>query len=230
MPSAIVLPGMDGTGALLDDFASALSEHFDVRVIPYPADEPLRYPQLCAFARERLPPGDFILVAESFSGPVALQLAAEQPPGLRALVLCASFARVDLPGKWFLSRCAAIVPLRFVPTAFLSLLLWGRWRTRERTRSLAHALAQVSPDVLRTRAGEALDVDLTHAPSLRVPVLYLQAMRDRVIGASASRALQAVAVDMHVQRFDAPHFLLQVRARECADAIATFVRNLRSDR
>lgn len=77
MPSAIVLPGLDGTGVLLEDFAAALSEHFDVQVIPYPADKPLRYPQLCAFVRERLPPGDFILVAESFSGPVALRLAAE---------------------------------------------------------------------------------------------------------------------------------------------------------
>lgn len=145
-------------------------------------------------------------------------------------MLCASFARVDLPGKRFLSRCAATVPLRFVPTALLSWLLWGRWRTRERTWSLANALAQVSPDVLRTRAGEALDADHTRDPPVRVPVLYLQATRDRVIGASASQALQAVAVDMHVQRFDAPHFLLQVRARECSDAIAAFVRNLRSDR
>ena len=92
-----MLPGLDGTGALLEDFAAALAGHFDVEVIAYPHDELLGYSQLCGLVRMRLPQQDYVLIAESFSGPVGLALAAERPAGLKALVLCASFARIDLP-------------------------------------------------------------------------------------------------------------------------------------
>lgn len=222
MPIAVVLPGLDGTGSLLSDFATSLGRHFAVQVVAYPPDQRLDYTQLREFVRARLPDDAFVLIAESFSGPIALSLAREQLPGLKALVLCASFARVDLPAKAWLSRCAPILPLRHLPTPLLSIVLWGEWRNRERTQALAEALSQVAPEVLRTRALEALRVDVAHEAPLRVPLLYLQASRDRLIRDSAARVVGGMCPNARIERLDAPHFLLQIRPGECADAIAAF--------
>ncbi|MBU8974688.1 lysophospholipase [Lysobacter sp. MMG2] len=229
MLKAVILPGMDGTGSLLSDFVQSLGRHFDVQVVAYPPDEPLGYRQLHEFVRARLPAGEFVLIAESFSGPIALSLAREASAGMKALVLCASFARVDLPGKAWLSRCASFVPFRSPPVSMLSILLWGRWRTRERVDALRLALSHVHSDVIRVRAIEALSVDATRDnATVAVPTLCLQASQDRLIGQSAAKVLAGIVPGMQVHRFDAPHFLLQIRAEECAQVVATFVSEVRS--
>ncbi|MGO4780317.1 alpha/beta hydrolase, partial [Lysobacter sp. 2RAB21] len=67
----IVLPGMDGTGALLDDFIAAMAPRFATSVIAYPRDRALGYDELVVFARSRLPlDAPYLLLGESFSGPI----------------------------------------------------------------------------------------------------------------------------------------------------------------
>lgn len=226
---AIVLPGLDGTGVLLDDFAVSLRRYLDVTVVAYPRAEPMGYAELCDWVRAQLPDDDFVLVAESFSGPIAIELASKSPPGLKGLTLCASFARVDLPAKAWLSGMASIIPAHAIPTGWLSVLTWGPWRTRERTEALRQALALVAPAVLRRRAREALSVDMAHGQPLDIPMLYLLATRDRLINLSAASVLASRFAKFQARAFDAPHFLLQVRPEECASAIDAFSRELARD-
>lgn len=121
----VLLPGMDGIGRFRG-FKEALGGETDCLALSYPPDVPLGYDALTTRAREALPRDtDYILVAESFSGPIAIRLAAERPPGLRALVLAASFCRSPVRG---LKRAALryagaslfrIRPPRFVAKCFL---------------------------------------------------------------------------------------------------------------
>ncbi|MBC7989027.1 MAG: hypothetical protein H7Y19_05525 [Luteimonas sp.] len=77
----IVLPGLDGTGELLDAFAAALAPEFDAQIIPYPRDRMLGYADLTQLVIAAMPRNEpFLLVAESFSGPIALRVAATRPP------------------------------------------------------------------------------------------------------------------------------------------------------
>lgn len=223
---AVVLPGMDGTGALLVEFAAALGEQFQVEVIDYPRDRPLDHAGLREWVRERLPGPDYLLVAESFSGPIALALAAEHPPGMRALVLCASFGQIDLPFKRALASIAALMPVRAVPMRLLSHVLWGRWHSRLHQKQLADVLSSVDPVVLQCRLRQTLSAQACPVQTLPMPLLYLQAEADRVVAAGAAAGLASTQPHMQVRRFDAPHFLLQVRPRECAQAIAAFAAAL----
>jgi pimeloyl-[acyl-carrier protein] methyl ester esterase len=85
LPAIVLLPGMDGTGALLVDLAAALGTEFDVIVVSYPVDRALDYAALERIARSRLPSnGPHVLVAESFSGPIAISIAAAHCPGVRS--------------------------------------------------------------------------------------------------------------------------------------------------
>src|SRR5262245_31175156 len=73
-----VLPGMDGSGLLLTDLVQRLALQRPVRLISYP-NEPLSYDDLTQFVVERIPNRRFAILGESFSGPIAIEIAATQP-------------------------------------------------------------------------------------------------------------------------------------------------------
>src|SRR5262249_52151039 len=90
----VLLPGMDGTGILLEPLLELLPADLVAKVVSYPANEPCGYEGLLKIVRAALPEdGPFILLGESFSGPLAIIAADARPRGLQGVVLCASFVR-----------------------------------------------------------------------------------------------------------------------------------------
>lgn len=90
----LMFPGLDGTGHMFARVLAELPETFAPRVIEYPTDRALGYDELVSYAEAFVPRGHrFAMLGESFSGPLVLQIAAKQPPGLVAVVLVASFHR-----------------------------------------------------------------------------------------------------------------------------------------
>src|SRR5258706_6807633 len=87
----LLLPGMDGTGRLFSWLVAELPRQIAPRVISYRTDEPLGYRDL--EKRIAIPDEPFAIVAESFSGPLAIRIAAKRPKHLRAVVLVATFIR-----------------------------------------------------------------------------------------------------------------------------------------
>ena len=98
MITVVILPGMDGTGIELTDFVAALAPELEAIVVTYPNDRPMDYAGHEAVARPSLPiDRPFVLLGESYSGPIAISIAASAPPRLIGLVLCCSFARNPRP-------------------------------------------------------------------------------------------------------------------------------------
>jgi len=94
----LFLPGMDGTGLLFEPMVKALPPSLTAHVVAYPPDQPLGYNELLQLIQKAADEGgDFVVVGESFSGPLALMLAVRRPVGLGGVVLCASFVRFPLP-------------------------------------------------------------------------------------------------------------------------------------
>src|SRR5271155_2151701 len=90
--SLILLPGLDGTGLLFQPLVAALPAAIQPRIVRYPGHRHLTYHELLPLVMDALPQsGPFILLGESFGGPLATMVAAERPPGLVGLILCASF-------------------------------------------------------------------------------------------------------------------------------------------
>lgn len=105
----ILLPGMDGTGILFRPFVQelrkGLPEEVSVQVLSYPADQVLSYGQLIEDVARRLPAQEeIILLAESFSGPIAYALASRQPNRIRALIFVVTFLRPPRGLIWQLPR------------------------------------------------------------------------------------------------------------------------------
>lgn len=228
MTALIILPGMDGTGTLHADFLQAISGSFDsTRVMAYPVDLALGYAELEARIRADLPALEpFVLLGESFSGPIALAIAASAPGNLMGLVLSTSFAKQPLPVPAFLVPLLDLAPVRHVPLALLSWFLLGRWETPRLRASLQRALDAVSPAVLRFRAATTLRVRQPDLSAIRVPVLCIRARNDRLLSASASEYLRTSIAHCSVIDIDGPHLLLQTAPLACAQAVAGFARKL----
>jgi pimeloyl-ACP methyl ester carboxylesterase len=222
----VLLPGMDGTGTLFEPFVAALAGEFDVSVVAYPPNEPLGYSELELVARASLPvAGPYVIVGESFSGPIAISLAASGASNLKALVLCCTFVSNPRPTLSAALPLVGILPVSLAPVAALSHLLLGRFSTRTLRLALVQSLKQVSPSALRARLKAVLSVNVSEKLStVRVPVLYLRAAQDRVVPPSASAEVSALRPGAEVVELEAPHFLLQTVPAEAARVVGAFVR------
>jgi pimeloyl-[acyl-carrier protein] methyl ester esterase len=219
----VLLPGMDGSGTLFADFISALKMRS--KVVSYPTDQPLGYDELKEFVRSFLPSDEqFILLGESFSGPIAISLASERLPQLRAVVLICSFARLpDLPLSWLLKRLGSALPFWRAPSPLVARVLLGRFRSAPIEAVLKRAIHAVPPQVWKVRLSAVLAVDeKSSLCRIQVPVLYLRASKDRVVFPSASEVISEYAPGTKVVEIEGPHFLLQAKPQESAVAVRAF--------
>ena len=230
--SLLLLPGLDGTGKRLGEFAQQLGVLGEVRILGYPPELPLGYEALEALVREALPTDrPFVLLGESFSGPIAVRIAAERPPGLRAVILCASFVTCPVPLPRWAAPLAARVPVKSLPRWLRGLLLWGPGPAARIPAQAQRASAGVAAPVLRARLAALLSVDASDAATrVRVPMLVICARGDRLIGARAARQILRCAPHATLVELDGPHLLLQTRPRECAQQVVLFMRRLGSGR
>ncbi len=225
-PSLVLLPGMDGTGdmfrPLLDAFVGTLS----AAVVSYPPSEPLRYAELAALVRDSLPTNrPYVLLGESFSGPIAVTLAAERPHGLIGLILCASFVSNPIPWVRPLRMLLGFLPIQAALRTLGPSRLFGRSETPELRRLFFEAAKQVSTPVLRTRIREALDVDVSPLlGSVDVPMVYIQATEDRLLTQGVADHFLRAAPKAKLVRIASPHGVLQCVPHEAARVIAEFLR------
>lgn len=226
MVALVLLPGMDGAGTLLNDFVSKLGPGLETTIVSYPADRALGYSELERLVRSSLPADrPYFLLAESFSGPIAISIGASPPAGLLGLILCCSFARN--PRRIFNAAWPLLRPLspNWLPTWLLSAALLGRFASPPLPAMLRQSVAALSAPALRARIQAVIDVDLTHElPKLRVPLLYLRASEDRIIPPSCSEAIARAAPRVQIVEIEGPHMLLQVSPSAAAAAVTDFIR------
>ena len=87
--TVVLLPGLDGTGDLFQPLVDTAPP--DVRPLVVKLPHLGSYADLLDAIRDQLPDGRFIILGESFSGPLALQIARELPERVTAVILCNSF-------------------------------------------------------------------------------------------------------------------------------------------
>lgn len=212
----VLLPGMDGTGVLFAGFVHALRGALEASIVPIPR-EVENWEAWLPLARAALPTReDYLLLGESFSGGVAMHLAAEAPPGLRGLVLVGAFARNPRP---WLGRVIARLPLAPRPAFLL-----GRRAPALVRRAFADAVASVPARTLRARMRSLERLDARAALGrITVPLLVLQAAQDRVVPARATQEILRLQPQARRVLLDGPHLLLQAEPARAAAVVLGWV-------
>jgi pimeloyl-[acyl-carrier protein] methyl ester esterase len=220
----VLLPGMDGTGELFGPLLARLPLELRASVVCYP-DRPQTYAEHENWARQELPRDEpYVLLGESFSGPIALKIAASAPPNLRGLVLCASFLTCPNPALRLMRALTFLASPKLVPGFIAQRSLLGRFATPELRAAQARALDHVSSRTLTARLRAMADVDVRReAASIGVPTLYLQASADRLVAARYGDEYVAHLREPRLLRIEGPHLLLQANPEHCAKAIVAFL-------
>lgn len=227
MSPIVFLPGFDGAARLRQDFIDELGKHHRIRGIAYPNRKLGTVDGYRAHAMGMVPVDwEPFLVAESFGGLVAARWAS-MDPRVKGVVLCGAFARnpvsfaaslgASVPGlvkltPWFTSPLARMSgdPLRM------------RW-SADFTRSLASLDDDVVAERLRLIATEDVGPVLRQ---LKVPVIVVQFEGDQVVGPVSQAHLESVCHNAEILRLPGPHFAIETKPRECAQAIGERIRAL----
>jgi pimeloyl-ACP methyl ester carboxylesterase len=226
VPLLVLLPGLDGTGKFFAEFAAKIAPHAGTRTIAYPVDIPLGYAELEVLVRNSLPRDrPFVLLGESFSGPVAIRVAAAPPPGLLGVVLCGTFAKDPFPLLRWLRPLVAHLPVKGLPRWLRTLIMWGPAQARRVPAQADRAIAAVASVVVRHRISALLTVDATAAlQCITLPILVLFGKSDRIISRRATDWILQHAGNAEVAGVAGPHLLLQSKADECAVPVLQFMR------
>jgi pimeloyl-[acyl-carrier protein] methyl ester esterase len=226
----VLLPGLDGTGTLFADLISELPPTLSVKIARYPTQQFLSYSELVPYVQELVSnSGPFLLVAESFSTPLAASLAATHPPNLAGLVMCAGFI-TNPAGSWSLLVRALARPLLFrlsPPSWVLELFLIGTNPPSALEAGVRQALQLVNPGVLAWRVREVLDCDAREdLARTESPIMYIRAEGDRLVRVESFREIRRLRPDTKLASLRGPHLLLQSEPRKAAETIMRFVHQL----
>lgn len=226
----VLLPGVDGTGDLFADFVLAMKDEVRAVIIGYPQKQAMGYEELEEYVKDRLPVNEpFVLLGESFSGPIAISIASSAPAGLIGLILCCTFARNPLPLLKPIKNLIHFLPISNKLTMFVAPFLMGEFSTKSLRKILAQTLGKVSSCTLRRRMHAVFDIDVSKKlEKIQIPILYIQAEDDRIVPVSALKKICEYAKKLKIVKLRAPHLLLQTVPLEAATAVKIFIQEIRT--
>jgi pimeloyl-ACP methyl ester carboxylesterase len=225
IPELVLLPGMDGTGVFFEPLIKSLDGKVKTRSVSYPLDQSLGYNELLPYVTSCFPKEKpFIILGESFSGPLAVMAASERPANLKAIILVATFVKSPMP-QWVsrLKRFLRGPLLDMRPRWLLINLGLGRDCPPETRKWIHEKLPRLKREILATRIEAMLDVNVREAlKKTNVPVLYIAASRDWVVPRKCLDAVWICRPDVEIKVLDGPHPILQCRPEDSAAAIIEF--------
>ena len=225
--NAILLPGIDGTGKMYGPLMECLPDWIAPQVMNYPTQRVISYAELTEDILQRLPvTGEFILIAESFAGPLALMLRARIPQRVRALVLACTFLTnprpwLSIPAKWLMTDWM----LSMEPSKLMAKVFVTGFEISDTMLDKAITIhKEVAPTVTRHRLYDVFNVDVRELyQKCPVPMLHLYGEHDHLILKYSAREFQRLRPDVASVSINGPHYLYQMRPQQCSKQIAAFL-------
>jgi pimeloyl-ACP methyl ester carboxylesterase len=224
----VLLPGLEGSGTLFADFVAELPPEIHPIVAPYPRGTFLPYSELVHWLAGIVPSDrPFALLGESYGSPLAVQFAATHPPNLTAVILTAGFISNPVrrlgPLPWLLSRAPVFrIP---PPDLLLEYFVIGFGASQKLKAAVRSASRSEDAAVLARRARAVIGCDARkEIQQIRVPVLYLQAARDRLVRRGSLEEINRLHPETVAVSIPTAHLLLQRQPQLAAKTIAAFLK------
>jgi len=216
----VLLPGLDGTGFLFKPFIKVLPSETDIQVISYPPSVKLNYQELTELVMSQLPKEQFILVAESFAGYIAYQVALCKPNNLKSVVFVATFLESPRPFLLALSRLLprSRILSAPIPNYIIKLFLFGSVVNKKMIMLFKQSMKQVSPQVLSYRLQEIEKLSNSHQFS-EIRATYIQATNDKLVPKKCVENFEKRFKNLNVFKIEGSHFILQGNPLACAEVI-----------
>ncbi|HXU83657.1 MAG TPA: alpha/beta fold hydrolase [Polyangia bacterium] len=228
MRTLVLLPGMDGSDLLFGPLLESKPPDVRTITVSYPPGACNSYEDLLPMALGALPTdGPFYVLGWSFSGPMALMVAAKRPPGLRGIVMASSFVRRPVALPSWMRHLAQPALFRLYPASFQARALFGGAEARGLRHLVARAHELAGPAALACRARAAMAVDARELlRSCHVPVLYLRATADRLIARHHADDAQAILPRLKIRDIPGPHMALVTNPARSWASLASFMEEV----
>ena len=228
-----MLPGFDGSGRLFASLCALLADEFETLVLSYPPDEMLSYDELENRFKHDLPTTPYVILGESFGGPLALRLSRHADENLKGIILCVTFVTNPRP---MLSKLfePVLQPKYFkmdTPAWYIRYFLLGGVSDHELIEKIQVSNRELTPEVIYGRLKEIVNVDVSNILSeCTLPILYLRGRKDWLVHESSMQLIKSLNTKVTTQSFDAPHMLLQLKQKEAAACIKQFSKEALNNR
>ena len=226
----VFMPGLDGTGISFEPLSKFLSADIATTVVRYPADRLLSFEEIIACAHDQIKGAQDIVVAESFSGPVAISLIGSGRLKAKGLILCATFAKAPRRTmlkmlRWLPLELGLKLPFQRV---LLRYILGDRRATDALSPMWQRIKSMVPPRVLAHRIRLLSLLDVRHWLSeIIIPCWYIQATKDKLLPASSVLDFVQAIPHLVVRKLTGPHFILQAEPEASAAIINEFIDLIR---
>lgn len=208
---------MDGTGKLFEPFCSLMP--VPTVTIPLPQFGPQTYDFLASHIAEQLPNEEFVIVAESFSGPIAALLAAKNIENLKGIVFVATFFSCPRP---VLVSLAKLIPLKSLLSLPFAKTFISRYLLTGFKYSLfISALKEVKNSILKERLISISNLKMVKMQS-NLPSIYLRASSDCLVPANQIDLFKQSFPSLQVKYVKGTHFLLLSNPEACSEIIRKF--------
>jgi len=220
----VLLPGLNGTEALFKPLLDIAPNDVKTLCISYPTHEQKSYLELAAHVSNKLKSleGDYLLLGESFSGPIAILVCQANPKGLLGIILVATFIS---PPTF---RVGRFLPWRMLfslakPLYMLKQLMKSKGKPFSILDAALLEAQKCSPRVLAARITEIFKLDIKRElSSCSKPIIYFSGEKDYAVPWQNLKEILKIKPDIGVARFNTGHFLLQSAPAEAWAAINKF--------
>ena len=150
----VLVPGLDGTGELFKPILKIIPKELNTLIIRYPKNKILTFKEIVEVAKKQIPENkSIIILAESFAGPVVLNLLKNYKFDVKKVIFCSTFS--VSPRKKLLTLLKAI-PLNSllhlsIPNYLLKTFCVGKDASTELLDLVREAIKIVKPAVLASR-------------------------------------------------------------------------------
>lgn len=228
MPSPItlvLLPGLDGTDVFFRPLLASLPEWIAPHVVQFPLSGANRYSDLLGIVRVEVSQySSFYVLGSSFSGPLALMLAAAEPERVLGVILSTTFVRPPRP-TYARLRFAAVAPMIWAIRACRRIPVWLSRRPTDRFRlDKAETWRRVNSSMVAARIRALLNIDAREL--LRTcphPVLCIAGRGDGVVPWQNVEEIVAVRPSVQVRTIEGRHFALYTNPTAAVAAMTEFM-------
>ncbi len=221
----ILLPGLDGTGQLLQWFTPYL-EGLDFHVEALPGGTLQDYASLAEALRKCLPDEPLVLLAESFSCPLALKLA-HTCAQVRGVIFVAGF--LNSPGETAIKWGSRLLLNQRLKNP---LVRWAgrRWgfngqASQEVSTAIFDHLLNLDKTPLLARLQTLAQLQAS-SEKIHQPCLYIQPRQDRMVASNSLADFARACSNLRVAPLESSHFVLQTHPQQAADLVRTFLQQL----
>jgi surfactin synthase thioesterase subunit len=217
----ILLPGLDGTGALFKPFIDLLPKDIEPVIIQYPLNEQLTYSEICDLVMSQLPEDEeYILVGESFSGPIVYEIAYKKPKNIKSVIFIASFLSNPRPNILKLLRFVPLKLMLFmpIPRFIVKLFVLGGLANDEIMKLFMATIKRIPANQLVFRLNEIAKLTMKEY-KCNVKAIYIQASSDKLVPKKSLEEFKDKFKELKIFKVEGSHFVMQVNPSSCLKVI-----------